>query len=90
MVALELEPGIAVERFRSSRRKLRERAVGHAEGDIDDADVERLIAGAATAVAKIARRGPGVIGVRVDGSPDAAYMAMMAAIAEASPRHGSR
>lgn len=80
-VFLKLDPALAVERFLSRRRSLRELAVDHAEGDIDDADVEQLIADATEAVAQIASQRPDAIDVRVGGSPDAAYAALLAALA---------
>jgi hypothetical protein len=85
-VDLELDPKIAVERFRSRRRSLRERTVEHAEGDIDDDDLEQLIADATTAIAQIGRGRAGATGVRVDGSLDEAYAALMVSITEAGVR----
>lgn len=82
-VVLVLEPAVAVERFHSRRRSLRERAADHAEGDIDDADVEQLITDATRAVGQIASQRPGAIDVRVDGSPDAADAALVDALATA-------
>lgn len=82
-IVLVLEPAVAVERFHSRRRSLRERAADHAEGDIDDADVEQLITDATRAVGQIASQRPGAIDVRVDGSPAAAYAALVDALATA-------
>lgn len=86
VVVLELDPAIAVERFHVRRRSFRERGVHHAEGDIDDADVEQLIADATTAMADIARGRPGVSVVPADVSPEAAYTTMLAAVAAAEAR----
>lgn len=82
-VVLELRPELAVERFRSRRRLLRDSSVEHAEGDIDDADVEQLIDDATKAIGQIASQRPDVVNVRVDGSPNAAYNALVAALAAA-------
>jgi predicted kinase len=81
-VVLELDPAVALERFRSRRRSLQERGVDHAEGDIEDADVERLIHDATGAIAEIASQRTDVIEVRAGGSPDVAYAALMAALGD--------
>lgn len=65
-VMLVVDPALAVERFRARRARSADRS--HPEADVDDRDVESMIAAAADALGGVAARRPTIH--RVDASGD--------------------
>jgi predicted kinase len=79
-VLLDADRSVHVERFRSRRNELLDRADPHPQADVLDAAVDSAVSDACANLARVASQRPSVIRIRADDGLDETYAALMAAI----------